>query len=368
MAAGRRMRILFAIVGVGAGNATRNLAIFQEIERLAPDAEILVAAQGKAEEILRERYQVHSLQRVSYGGDGATFSPWTMIRSNLSFPARFRANVKTYGRLIDDWKPDVVVADSDFYCLGPARKRGVRLLTINNSAYIVETFRRYNPRPSGCFFSYRFIERSDYWLQRHYPNEVICPVLRPQPELGVKYRQIDPIARVGFDRSTPDPSAETDELVVMLGGSGIGADSLDLRFYKGPLTALGPLPKAPPQTTMAGFQLDPLPWLKRARRIIIQGGFSSISEMLALGKLMVVAPIPGHAEQRVNARTVEAMGLGVACEDGRLDVALARLDEREQDIRRALAESPMRFNGAEQAARIILGMPLEDAPTGKSEN
>jgi len=347
------LKLLLAIVGVGAGNSTRNIALLDALRARDSTFEVLAAAQGKALELLRDRVPTHAMETVNYGS-GGQYSALSMIRSNLSFPARWRRNVKAYEKLIASWKPDVVLADSDFYCLGPARRAGVPLVTLNNSAYIVETYKALQQKPSGCGFSFNVIERCDYWLQRRYANVTICPVLRPQEGLAEKFRQIEPIVRAGFaPNETNEPS---DDLVVMLGGSSIGSGNIDLRRYPGPMTVLGKLEAVPPQAHVIGFQSDPLPWLRRARFVMIQGGFSSISDILALEKPAVIVPIAGHAEQHINAMTVEQLGLGIAAIGGTVEHHLDRLRQCEPEVRANLAARRGRYRGADQAADILMNL------------
>lgn len=318
----KKPRFLFCIVGVGAGNTTRNLAMLRTLEEIAP-CEIRIAAQGRARELLERHYHTISLREISYSNDGA-FSALSIIRNNLAFPIRFWQNMRQLRAIMVNYAPDVVVADSDFYCLRPAKRLGLKLASINNSAVIVETIRREGGLPGNCRFSYRFIERTDYWLQRRYPGMVLCPTLRELPGMPQKFVQIPPMVRPEI-RPLADPG---DEIVVLTGGSGIDTSRIDLRGLEGQhIRILGSrLQKVPAHAEQVGFSLDVMEHLRRAKVLVVQGGFSSVSEAVALRVPVVVLPIGNHAEQWVNGRMVEKLGLGVSCpEPGRASEAVKQV-------------------------------------------
>ncbi|CAN5227813.1 hypothetical protein BH09SUM1_BH09SUM1_11570 [soil metagenome] len=259
--------------------------------------------------MLGKFHRTVALREVSYGG-GDSISAWGMIRSNLNFPAKFRQNQKRLGELMDEFKPDLVVADSDFYCLAPAKKRGLRLASINNSAVVVETIMREGGMPRSCSVSYNFIERIDYLLQWRYPDRVLCPTLRKINRLPEKFVQIPPIVRPAIQPLT-EPG---DEIVVMTGGSGIGVANIDLRALAGEkIRLLGtPLKKVPHGSNHVGFTLDVMEHFRRAKVLVVQGGFSSVSEAVALRVPTVVLPIANQAEQWTNGRAVEKLGFGLS--------------------------------------------------------
>ena len=70
----------------------------------------------------------------------------------------------------------------------------------------------------------------------------------------------------------------------------------------------------PTQARQSGFCLDNVDAMRRARVLVVQGGFSSVSEAMALRRPTVVVPIGRHAEQHVNAQMLEASGIGVSAE------------------------------------------------------
>lgn len=329
-----KRRFLFCIVGVGAGNTTRNLAILRELEKLGP-CDIRIAAQGKACEIMQKFHHTIPLRQVGYTR-GGEFSAFSIIRSNLLFPLRFAQNMNHLAGIMRNFQPHLVVADSDFYCLRPARRLRIPLASINNSAVIVETIRAAGNLPANCRFSYHAIERTDYWLQRRYPDHVLCPTVRELPDLAPKFVQIPPMVRQDIE-PLQKPG---DEIVILTGGSGIGVSDIDLReLREEKITMLGTaLDKVPVGAVHVGFTLDVMAHFRRAKVLVIQGGFSSLSEAVALRIPTVIVPIRNHAEQWSNGAVVEDLGFGLRAHSG---------SEAGECVKRILAEYDKYWNAAQ---------------------
>ena len=284
------MRLLWFVVGVGAGNTTRTLAVLDALKDIVPDLDIHLAAQGKALELLGEKYTVHPLQKVSYAS-GGQFGALNIIKSNLNFPQRFMQNRARAFELMREINPDVVLADSDFYCLSPARTLRIPLVSLNSSLTTKAQLERYGV-PKGCGFSGHFIERMDAWLQRRYPNKVISPALRPEDDVPRHCLQIPPIVRSGLN--APPPENHNGQIVVVTGGSGIGVGDIDLSCITEPVSIYGShLENAPSHAVQHGFTLEAKEVMKSAKVLVVQGGFSSVSEAVALRRPTVVVPITG---------------------------------------------------------------------------
>ena len=103
--------------------------------------------------------------------------------------------------------------------------------------------------------------------------------------------------------------------------------------------------------------LDVIEAMRRAKVLVVQGRFSSVSEAVARRRPTVVVPITGHAEQHVNARIFENLGLGLAAP--RASDAGAKVLEILGDLRRfetQAREHRIATDGAREAVRILLEM------------
>lgn len=335
------------------GNFTRMSAVLRELQSLYP-VDVSVVAQGHSYGLAASRYTTFRLEDAVYGK--GPFSGWGIVLRNLSFPCVLRRNRLRCAEILDEVKPCLVIADSDFFCLSPAKERGIPIVSINSSAATLKLYREFGLSSSNAFFSYHFIEKIDRHLQRKYAGAVVCPVLRDVALNEPRTHVVHPIVRESFLRPPHrEPSPPAVDLAVLLGGSGIGQGSIDLSGFRGSTVVLGRGNglKAPPGAEVIQFEEDPSDRLRRARVLMVQGGFNSVSEVVALRKPAVIIPIRRHAEQMVNARCAESMGFAKV---GFGPDAASLAEEILNDIDRyekVCASSGIPCTGAAEAARLI---------------
>tara|TARA_B100000676_G_scaffold305969_1_gene361246 strand:- start:922 stop:1368 length:447 start_codon:yes stop_codon:yes gene_type:complete len=87
--------------------------------------------------------------------------------------------------------------------------------------------------------------------------------------------------------------------------------------------------------------------------MIVNGGFSAVSEAVMLRKPVVVIPVPKHAEQWVNAKSVVDLGIGMTATEENLEIAMLAAWERLDEFNQAYAELRPLKDGATQAAAFI---------------
>ena len=87
---------------------------------------------------------------------------------------------------------------------------------------------------------------------------------------------------------------------------------------------------------------------------VINGGFSTVSEAFVKQKPMVVIPVPGHAEQWINARTIENLDVGMIAGEDELEQAMMNAYSRIKMFRDAYQTFPPLRSGAHEAAKLIL--------------
>ena len=105
-----------------------------------------------------------------------------------------------------------------------------------------------------------------------------------------------------------------------------------------------------------GKLLDNRALVEKADMVVVNGGFSAVSESFSMRKPLVVIPVPNHAEQWVNARTIEHLGVGMSAQERELENAMASATqqvERFHEGYRKLGEIP---DGTDQAAKLIMSV------------
>ena len=71
---------------------------------------------------------------------------------------------------------------------------------------------------------------------------------------------------------------------------------------------------------------------------------------------MVVLPIPNHAEQWVNGRTIEQLKVGFMAREDEIEPAMLRAIDRIADLRAGYENLPPPIDGAAQAAELVIDL------------
>ena len=354
------MKVLFLTNGLGLGNSTRCHAIIQRLHVRGAKIEVVTSGNGlwyfsdKA-----EVSAIHEIQSLAYGSKDGAISISRTFGSIFRMLAIFRRNAETLGQILDDVCPDVVVTDSDYNFL-PVKRRKIPLVALNNADVVWHSYFRFKDRPSSVRAQFFGVEMLDYKFHRLIPDLVLSPSLDPEvPQRGSNILRIGPIVREGY---APHPGQRPPQrAVVMLSGSAFGTPiNFNHADYPVHIDVIGrqePEGWSPrPEVTFHGKIKDTYPLLRTADLTVINGGFSAVSEMFWMRKPMVVVPVPKHAEQWVNARTIENFGLGmIATQANYEEVMLEALEPIEQ-FDAGYNQLTNREDGAAQAADAILSV------------
>ncbi len=353
-------RILLLVNGLGLGNSTRSYAVIQRL--LAAGAEVEVATSDNGLWFFADKPEVGRITEIPslrYGQKAGRID----IAATLSQAGAMLGAVRRAEAVVADaiarFRPAAVVADS-IYSLRPVRRAGLPLAAINNSDMVVRRMIG-GGWPAAALPQFLAIELSDYLFHRAIPDLAISPRLDPADtaEAG-PFRRVGPIVRAAC-RPQPARTGRPERVLVMLSGSVFGSAvaiernrpglTIDVVGRQAPSGG-----RVPEGVFYHGKVRDSLTPMREADLVVVNGGFSAVSEALFLRKPMVVIPVPRHAEQWANGEGVRRLGLGmVAAEEGleeAIDTALGRIDE----FRAAYRALPALANGAERSAELILDL------------
>lgn len=337
-------RILYGISPIGLGHATRSLVIMRELRRRG--AEVRAFSGGNAAEFLRGRGVgvddvVDDAVPTVRGLEMSRVSLW-YIRSWLAQ----RRNVRRARKLIDSYRPDVVVCDEEFSGMAAAERAGMRRVFIADELSL--GFAR------GWLA--RKIERR---VERWYSNLLDGADLVIVPEVGEDQgnrKFVGPIVRgptqAGGEAKRGHGVPPGRMVLLSLSGSGIGRElggwllsALDhesLRDVTLVVTGNRGAKLVGRNLLDLGVVADNQDLVACADLVVSTAGKSTIDEAAASGTPIIVIPIRHHAEQERNAA-----GLGYGWEDvPRLrDLVAQKIGRR---------EAPRGFKGEEAASRLIL--------------
>jgi UDP:flavonoid glycosyltransferase YjiC (YdhE family) len=357
---------LFLINGLGLGNSTRCHAI---IERLAEaDCRVHVMTSGNGLAYFQDKTCVASLSPMEsfyYSGTSGGISGWSTLKSLRTLLRIARTKRAQLDRLLDQIQPDAVVIDSE-YALSPARRRGIPIAALNTSEIVVTEYLRKRRSQPGIRSHFWLVEFSDYLFHRHYCDLVLSPFPLRTPPRHPKFRRIGLIVRSQvkqrFEALGQVPAVtprQAQKVVFMLSGS-VHASRIPFEKYKLPfrVEVVGQTGNSTGAVTFHGRKMDNTDLLLGADVLVINGGYSAVSEAFLLRKPVFVVPVPGHAEQFVNACLVHDLGLGfIATESNVLD-QLLKMHAADTWLDRVPMPPTFELDGAGEAAGAILALLL----------
>jgi len=351
---------LFIINGLGLGNSTRCYAVMEHLVEAGFRIHVLTSGNGLA--FFQDKACLDSVSEMGsfhYSGANGGVSGWATLKSFRKLAAISRTKSRQLSRLLDRLRPDVAIVDSE-YALGPLRVRKVPIIGINTSELVVTNYLRARNKPSEIRSQFWLVEFSDYLFHRLRCDLVLCPSPLKSKTRGRKFLRIGLIARravVELGRKIDDSSFPTPRslktVVFMLSGS---VHASRIRFpaelpFK--VEVVGVPGQSSGNVTYHGRCMNNVDLLRCADALVINGGYSAVSEAFILGRPTFVVPVPGHAEQFVNAALVRDLGLGFIASEANAVEDLLNMYEQDRWIGRKSLPAAFETNGALEAAAAI---------------
>lgn len=353
-------RILLLVNGLGLGNSTRCYAVIQQL--LAAGAEVEVATSDNGLWFFADKPEVGRITEIpalNYGQKAGRINITATLSQLGGMLDIIRRAEVVIAATIARFQPTAVVTNS-IYSLRPVRRAGLPLAAINNSDLVISRIIG-GGWPFAVMPQFLAVELSDYLFHRLVPNLVISPRLDPADTTeGRPFRRVGPIVRAAC-RAEPTRSDRPQRVLVMLSGSVFGSPIALERDRPGlTVDVIGrPSPSghvAPEGVRYYGKVRDSLTLLRHADLVVVNGGFSAVSEALFLRKPMVVVPVPRHAEQWANGESIRRLGVGLVATEETLEDAIDAALGRIGELRAAFDVLPILANGAERAAALILDL------------
>lgn len=356
---------LFLINGLGLGNSTRCHAVIEHLAEAGSRVHVVTSGNGLAYFEGKDCVQsIGSMDSFYYSGTNGGISGWSTLKSIRALLRIAKSKRAQLEGVLNQISPDLVVTDSE-YALSPVRRRGIPVVALNTSEMVVNEYLQKGHSRPGIRSQFWFVEFSDYLFHRHYCNLILSPFPLRTPTRHPKFRRIGLIVRRKVKERAaaagtpvmPSPR-QLNRVVFMLSGS-VHASRIPFDQHQLPfrVEVVGRTGESKGNVTYHGRKLDNTDLLMSADALVINGGYSAVSEAFLLRKPVFVVPVPGHAEQYVNACLVRDLGLGfIASESDVLD-QLLRMHAADKWL--DLKPMPPKFelDGAREAADIILGFP-----------
>lgn len=310
--------VLVAVLDWGLGHATRSIPIIQELQRQG--AQVLIAGNGRSLELLRQEFPSQKYFElpsydIRYPENGSMI--WAMARQLPRVRRAIRAEQKIVNDIVEKEKVNAIISDNRYGCY-------------NSSIPSIFLSHQLNLQmPDGWKWLSRFVNVRHQRLLKRF-SEVWIPDMPGDLSLSgaLSKTKLPNTKRLGilsrFNQNSITPS-EAFEIVALISGpepqrtifeniirqqlleidkpallvKGIPGSEVKLKTKL--LTELNHLKASELEGTLA-----------LAKCVISRSGYSTIMDLSALGKRVILVPTPGQTEQEYLAKFISERGWAVA--------------------------------------------------------
>jgi len=348
-------RVLFSVLGVGLGHATRVHAILSELRGV----KYKILASGEAYKYFRLKgFSPIKLKGIEFPEKEFAFDLFSTLLKNLDYPIKMTANYRKIVSVLEEFEPDAIFCDSEPSTFLVAEAREYPIYSLTNLITLFDEAKRVSLT--------REMERQLLVIKRlmehviRNSERVFVPAFVKSKSYLRRITYVNPIVR-----KERGQVKEKDFYLVMLGGSPFAYHVLgkvlelassyeDKRFVISTNWLMRGVSR---RRNVVLYPFLPLSYMKRAKAVITLGGHSTLSEAVSFKKPVLSIPIKGHVEQFLNAHMIERLGFGVMCRRvERLEKYVEKFFEREEEFRENLERADIKGNGAEQVARALQGL------------
>lgn len=297
------VKILYGISGEGNGHMTRSWAM---IQRLKKDHDIIAVTNGIAYKYLKKRFKkTHRTQDLHLAYKENRIAPFSTFFMNISNIFDLLKSIKKIRRILNNHKPDLIINDFSALTNLMGLIHKIPIITVDNNQLILKT----RPKIPLSWWWSRFkaslairlmVQTADF----RFITSFFFPEVRSK-----RVMLVPPIIREEVKKIRPSDkghilvyqtSDSNQDLVNTL--NKINAKFLAYGFNrKGNNGNVTFRPFSDKQ-----FLKD----LSGARAVIMNGGFSLMTECIYLKKPVLSIPVRDQIEQMINALYLQRLGLG----------------------------------------------------------
>ena len=376
------MKVLIIPCGIGMGHASRCTAIAEKL--MEKGVEVLFASYGSGYEMLKEykKYETVKLPDLKfYGGEGELDIKDTAKKS-IDTPFIFLKSIYSESKVIKDFKPDVIVADSHYSVPITAKVLGVPCVLVANE--LTFNFSDIYPQDKTVEYLENGLERFIKDVSR-LCRAIIVPDVPESIKIPAKIEdkvfhagpllKEDPADIPGKEELRRKFGFNEDEKIVLVtvGGSEFGLgllkivcrawDLMDcdrIIMVTGPQISQDFIPDCD-KILKKTFLEDMMEWMKLSDIVISLAGHTTSMEVTALGIPNIIVPIDNHPEQLKNAAHVEKYGISLVrnikelTPEGIADDVNRLLGDETLKLRaEKTIETFSRYSGTEDSVEIIM--------------
>ncbi|MFC1884975.1 glycosyltransferase family protein [Thermodesulfobacteriota bacterium] len=315
-------RIAYGVHGTGHGHAMRALTV----ARHYPDHEFLLVTHGDGSAILGSEYRVVECPNPVTPVRFHKVDISALLHQNFKVFLKKKTFIERAVTIIEDFQPDAVISDYEFFLPRACRILGVPCLSLDHQHVVTACVHSvpwrqwYSYFSTYCAIKCLFSKCSDY---------IVTSFFRPPLRKNVKTRLVPPLLRESVIEVTPCSG----EHVLAYHGYSTSKGFFDfLKTIKRHVIVYGSNTDGKDgnlefkRNSEEGFLKD----LASCCYVVCSGGNSLISESLFYGKPLLAFPIQNAFEQFLNCHYVETLGYGKYFE--KFDRAVGAVESFEENL------------------------------------
>lgn len=351
----KQARILFIINGLGLGNSTRCAAIIEQLAKLGYQIDIMTSGNGLLYfSSNQNKSELFSLKAFRYGSSSGKLSAIKTFLLIPQFFVNFIQNQNNLKRVLKQHEYTAIVFDSDYTTFGLSRTERPKLIAINNAAFVVEKIRSLEKVPRNILLQF-WIEKVDCWFHKVVPDLVICPTFSELLIQQENLKCVSPFIRSELRIKTNKRSKK--KILVMLSGSQFGSSTAFLdqlpQLENVQIDVVGKSGISKGNIQFHGKVLENHDLINSADALVINAGFSAVSEALLLKIPAVIIPIANHAEQFINAHAFENLGFGLIADQENAGQKMLQLLQNIEQYQKAFEKAETVTDSSQKIAKII---------------
>lgn len=311
------LRVLVAPLDWGLGHATRCIPVICTLKKAGHD--VWLAGEGPQEQLLRQVFpELPFLQlpgyRVKYGRSAAG-TTWKLVKQLPAIKRAIKAENRWLDRAHREHRFDMVISDNRFGLYHP----GIRSVFITHQLWIIHPWGKWASQIMQRWNYAQIKNFSECWVPDVKESPGLAGILShpaKMPAVPVKY--IGPLSRLSAQPTATKPG----HLFISISGPEPQRSILEnevmkqIAHYPGSACIVRGLPNHDsfiPSTSSIRIynHLNTAEYEKEmamAETVVSRSGYSTVMDIMAMGKNAVLIPTPGQTEQEYLARHLQETG------------------------------------------------------------
>ena len=341
------------------GNSTRCHSIIESLSSHRFSINVVTSGNGldyfKSVKQIDNLFKFWSLNYTK-GKDGNISALATLFSIPLHLIILLK-NVFLLNKIINKNKFSAIIIDSDYTLLLLKWKIKIPVFALNNAHIIVDECKNLSKIPKNIK-AQLLIEKLDNYFHQLIPDYVISPSIK-KIENNKNIINLPPFVRKQVQPCQIESKKNTSGLncLIMLSGSSFGSQTDFINDIDNDqislINVIGRQGISSKNIKFLGKIMNNYQIIFEADILIINAGFSAVSEAYIRGIPSIIIPVENHAEQFINAKIFEELSLGYSANEMNVSSKLNLLIKNYNTIKKNHMSNRIKNVGADAASLFI---------------